>query len=210
MYAPDMSMVTASSLATRVAAQLLEEGLQRGGVLAGLRPDDALRAVIDDDGDVLVVPAVRELVDADVREPVEQVGALVALDHALDDVADGGPGDAHQRADGGLVAALGEAADLVLEGAREPGADVGPRHVLDDDAAARAVDPADIVVEVPGHPGEVEVPPASASTVVATAGAAAAGAPRAAPGRRDLDLEAGVRERATARAGVFQAEQLGE
>src|SRR5690606_37413587 len=149
--------------------------------------------------------------DADVREPIEQIAALVALHDPLDDVADGRPCHTHQLPDGGLVAALREVADLILERPREPGSDVGPRHVLDDDAAARAVDASRVIAQVPAHPREVEVPPPAAlDAIVAGAVVAAAGAARRAPGGRDVDHEAIVDERATADAGVFQPEQVGE
>jgi hypothetical protein len=211
MYAADMSMVTASSLATRSGAELVEERPERRGVLALLGPDDPLRVVVDDHRDVLVVAAVGQLVDTDVHEPLEQVAPLVAADDPLDDVADGRPRDAHQLLDGRLVAALSEVSDVVLERPREPRPDVGPGQVLDDDAAPRTVDPARVVLQVPLHACQVEVPPAAPlDGVVPGAVLTAARAPRRPPGRADFDHEAIVDERATPHASVFQPEQVGE
>lgn len=51
--------------------------------------------VVDDDGHVFVMATVRQLVDADVREPLEHVGALPPHDDALDNRADRRPRDTH-------------------------------------------------------------------------------------------------------------------
>jgi hypothetical protein len=74
--------------------------------------------MVDGDGDVLVVRAVRQLVDAEQRGPLDCVGATMAVDYPLDDVVDRGRSDAHLVADRPLVAALREVADLVLDRAR--------------------------------------------------------------------------------------------
>jgi len=44
-----------------------------------------------------VVPSVRQLVDADVRQPVEKITVSTALDHAPNDRADRFPRDTSRR-----------------------------------------------------------------------------------------------------------------
>ena len=191
--------------------ELGEERLEHIGVLASARPDDLAAHMVDHDGDVLAVLAIRDFVHADVRQSIEQIEALVPLHDALDDVADGGPRNAHQVADRRLVAALREVADLVFERPGEPRADVGPGHVLDDDAAPGTVDAARVVTQVNLHPGGIEMPPPTArDAVVAAAIVTAARVARPPPGRRHVDLEAVRDEVASDDAGVFQPEQLVE
>ncbi len=67
-----MSMVTVLSLLVRFRAESVEEAAERRSVLALVCPDDPLRDVVDNDGDVLMVPPVRQLVDADVFEVLEE------------------------------------------------------------------------------------------------------------------------------------------
>src|SRR5690606_33632171 len=149
-----------------LGAELVEERLERLGTLATLGPDDALARVVDDDRDVLVVASVRQLVDPDVRQPVEFVADLSACDHALDDVADRLPVDAHQVADRRLVAALGEAPDVVLERPREPHPGLGPRYLLHLATTTWALDPTDVVAQMQQHPADVEMAPAAAAIMV--------------------------------------------
>ncbi len=192
-------------------AELGEQGRERRGILALVSPHDPTRDVIDDDRDVLVVAAVRELVDPDVRQPVEQVARRAPCPDPLDEVADGRPGDPHQLAHGRLVAPLGEVARVVLERPREPRADVGPRQVLDRHATPRAVDPPGAVPQVELHAREVQVAPAPvALPVVARAVVAAARAAGPAPRRRHVHQQPIVHERDIDHAGVFQPEQFAE
>jgi len=117
----------------------------------------------------------------------------------------------HQAADRGLVAALGEVADVILERPREPDANVGPRQMLHGHAAAHAVDALRAVTEVQLHPCRVHVPPlAILGSVIAGTVVPAARAPGLAPCRRDVDHETIVGEDAVDDAGVFQPEQLVE
>jgi hypothetical protein len=167
--------------------------------------------VVDDDRDVLVVAPVRELVDADLREVVERVAALPTCDDPLDDRSDGVPRNAHHVADRGLVAPLGQVADVVLERPREPRAGFGPRYLFDLDAAARAVDAARVVAQLHHHPGEVEMPPAPATTaVVPGASLPALGAPPASPRRRHIEDEPFLVEVHVEHTGPFQTQQRAE
>ena len=201
-------MVTASSLAAPLGAELVEECLECVGVLSRVSPDNVTTFVVDDHGDVLVVASVRQLVDADVREPVEQIWALPTCNNALDDRPDGVPRHAHHVADRRLVATLGEATDVVLERACEPRARLGPGDLLDLDAASRALDATRVVAKVQRHPGEVEMaPPATTVAVVARAGLPALGAAATSPGRRDVDYEPLLVEVHVEHTGPFQTQQ---
>jgi hypothetical protein len=54
-----------------------------------VRPHDALELVVDDHGNVLVVPTIGQLVDTDALEAVELIPGAVALDDPGDDGTDG-------------------------------------------------------------------------------------------------------------------------
>jgi hypothetical protein len=71
--------------------------------------------VVDDDRDVLVVPAVAQLVDTEETQVVERVAGTKPRHHALDDAADRRPPDAHHVAERRLVGSLREVGDVLLE-----------------------------------------------------------------------------------------------
>jgi len=172
-----------------VRADLGEEAVECAGAVSLSSPDDPLLVVVDDDGDVAVPPAVAELVDADALEVSEPVGVELLGDDALDDVADGGPGDAEDRGDLGLVRDLRQVGGHVLEVDGEAAVAPGPRHLLDVYAAIRAVDATRGVLEEDPECSDPEVDPASGrSLVIARCDLAAAGAawqPPAGPDPRD-------------------------
>ncbi|WP_244461588.1 hypothetical protein [Rhodococcus sp. ZPP] len=58
-----------------------EEGAERGGVLALGAPDDLAGLVVGDEGEVLVVPAPRNLVHPDVDQIREPVRGKFVGDH---------------------------------------------------------------------------------------------------------------------------------
>jgi signal transduction histidine kinase len=60
------------------------------------------------------------IVDADVRQAFERIGAAVTREHALDDRPDGPPADPHERAERRLVGSLREVRHLLLELVGEP------------------------------------------------------------------------------------------
>ena len=191
-----MSIVTASSCLQRSGPSLLEELAKGRRVLAAARPHDALGDVIDDHGDVLVMPAVGQLVDADVLQAVERICRAKPVDDTAGDVAHGAPSHAHRVDDRGLVGRLGEVGGVLLEVPGEPRVTLGPGDELDADAAPRAVDAPDRVAKQQPHPGQVEVPPAPAALVVALVDpTAAARAPRDGGRRRDVGDHALVVER---------------
>jgi hypothetical protein len=168
--------------------------------------------VVDHDGHVLVVPAIGELIDADNGQPVEFVALLPPLANALDDRADGGPGDAHLRRHRRLVATLREVRGLILELTREPRLRDRPGNALNANTAHPAVDAAQVVSEMNLHPDAIEVSPGACLVVVVDAVdlAPAAGAPRDPRGRSNVDEET---ERVEARredSNPLQGEQGGE
>jgi len=83
-----MSIVTASSRAVRSGPRRVKNCLSVSAFLARMRPDHLAAQVIDNDGDVLVMAAVGQFVDADVRQPVESVARQYPLDDTQDDAAD--------------------------------------------------------------------------------------------------------------------------
>src|SRR5213078_2346138 len=195
-------------LGSSLGAQLGEERLERVGVLALPGPHDAASRMVHDHGDILVMAAVRQLIDADHREPVEQVVVAMTSDYPLDDRSDGAPRDAHHRAHRGLVAALGEVPDLVLERPREPRTRLRPWQLLDLDAALRALDAPRVVPKMKLQPGDVEVPPTAIGVaIVARALPAALGATRTTPRRCDVDDQSGSIEAYIDDASVFQPQQ---
>ena len=140
-----------------LGSELGKEAQDGRRVLAGRYPHDAA-AVVGHDGDVLVVAAVAELVDADPLQAGEAVCRPEPPHDALEDQPDGLPGDRHHRRDRRLVGPLGEVRDDLLERMREPRAGRRPRHHLGRHAAARAVDAPRLVLERDPETADVEVP----------------------------------------------------
>src|SRR5438552_2330553 len=141
-------------------AKLVEERLERRRVLALLAPDDPALDVIGDERQVVVVLPVADLIDADGREAIELVRSPSPLHDALVAAPDRAPGDPEHVLDRGLVATLREVSHLLVEVVREPRARLrAPRHALDDDAALRALNAANVVAQEQRDPREVEVSP---------------------------------------------------
>lgn len=168
--------------------------------------------MVDDARDVLVVPPVRQLVDAHVLEAVQTIGRAEPGDDALDDLADCAPRDAQQPRRRRPVHDLREVGSLVLEVAREAAARVGPGHEL---GAHGTTGPAvHAPLPIPQrhlHAGEVEVPPRAVAVVVHTRCSALAGrAVRHARRRTYVDHDPGVRELEASNAGVFQRQLSSE
>jgi RHS repeat-associated protein len=146
-----------------------------------LGPQDAAGLEVGDECQVVVSLPERQLVDGDGGDlrPIDR--RAVPCHHALDDVANRSPGDAHQGADRGLVAALGQPRDLLFEVHGEPRLRIGPAHLLDDYAAVAAVDARQRRLEEHCPGAEVEVAPSTGlQPVVAGALPAASGASGAA------------------------------
>ena len=142
-----------------------------------------------------MVPPVAEFVDADNAQAVESVHvAALAPDHALDDLADGFPGDPHEDGDGRLVVLLGQVGGVHLERSREARARFGPGDSLDFDPAVPAVDASHAVPQSEFHTREVEVSPESRPLVVRGAFPMALAASASSPGGPDIDDDAFVVE----------------
>jgi hypothetical protein len=168
--------------------------------------------VVHDDGDVLVMATHGQLINADVHEAIKAVLGTVPVHDPPGDVAHRGPGDAHQLAHGGLVGALGQVADLVLEGVGEPGAGRCPRHLLDADAAVPAAHAAQVAAQVEHHAGDVQVAPAPAAVPVVAGPhpSAALGTSWNTPAWSDVQDESVGAEVGVADDGVLQLEHLSE
>ena len=122
--------------------------------------------MIDHDGDVLVVAAIAQLVDTDVRQVVERVGGAMARHDAFDDRTHGPPRDPHQRAERRLVRFLRQIRHLLLEVVGEPGLALSPRNELDDHTATGTVDAADGVAKPDAKRPYVQVAPIALASVV--------------------------------------------
>src|ERR1019366_1340259 len=139
--------------------------------------------------DVLVVPAVAKLVDADEAQTVERIVGAQPSHHPLDDAADRGPADAHHVAERRLVGPLREVGDVLLELVGEPGLRRCPRHQLHRHPPPWTADATDLVAEPQAHPRHVQVPPATPLVAVVnrTNALEAPRAERHAGGRRDVE-----------------------
>ena len=120
--------------------QLLEEGLEAVCALAFVGPDDVALDVVHDQGDVLVVLPVGDLVDPDHVQGIESPLVLDQRYNPADDLADCPPVDAHQLTNGGLVRPLSQPGDHLLEVHGEATGVQRPRDGLDMNPTVRAVD----------------------------------------------------------------------
>jgi hypothetical protein len=155
-----------------------------------------------------IPPSTRHARRPNLREAIEGVAVIVACNDALDDRTDGVPRDAHHRAERGLVTALGEVSDVVLERSREPRAWVGPRQPLHLDTARRTLDASRVIAEVKLHPSHLEMPPATVvSAIVARADLSTLRATRATPGRCHVDDQTSLVEPNINDTGLFQPQQ---
>jgi len=88
-------------LLAALVAQRVEERLHRLAVASGDGPHQPPRLVVDDDSQVALADAMRDLVDPDPPQPGEQVElALRFAADALADPAHSPPGDPQQLSDG--------------------------------------------------------------------------------------------------------------
>jgi len=111
------------------------------GVFALAGPHHVPGGVVDHDGQVVVTFLPRDLVDADVAQPVEPIGVHAVGHHPGDDRADGGPGDAQQPAHRGLVGLGRQPGDGVFEVTGEPRPMPSERDLFDNDAVGGARQP---------------------------------------------------------------------
>src|SRR5439155_4919913 len=95
--------------------ELIEERLQGGAVAARSAPHDRTRSVIGDRGQIAVMAAVADLVDADADQALEAALVEPVSDDAGDDPSDGVPTDPQQTADRGTGHLLRQPRDHVFE-----------------------------------------------------------------------------------------------
>jgi hypothetical protein len=119
------------------------------------------------------------------------------------------PGAAQQPGDGGLVGALGQPGDDVLDVAGEPGTGAGPWHRLGPHpAAASAGQPADLGLQVQPGGAQVQVPPAAHRAVIDRPGGPAAGAVQAATSAAQADDDPTWGEHHRGHVGAGDGEHL--
>jgi hypothetical protein len=122
--------------------------------------------VIGDAGQVAVMAAVGDLVDADADQALEPALVEMVGDDALDDPPDGVPADPQQPADRRAGHLLGQPGDDVLEVARVRGAGARPRHRLQANAAVAAAQAPQLALDDAAAGAEIEVAPALDPSVV--------------------------------------------
>jgi hypothetical protein len=116
-----MSQETSSICLQRVSPSASKNASTGLAVTTGRSPDQAAGVVIDDDGQVALTLAMRDLIDPDPSQTVEQIDlALRLIADAFADRADRPPGDTHQLRDSGLRRVDGQPPRLVLKRPGEP------------------------------------------------------------------------------------------
>jgi len=173
-----------------VGAEVVEEGVQGGGVLAWGAPDDLLGVVVGDQGQVVVVATPADLIDPDVDQPVQAVSVQAVGDHPLTDPPDGVPVDAAEAGDSGLVGLGSQVGDQVLEVAAEPRPGPGERDRLHPHPVLGTVQATQPGPHADLPATEVQVPPRRAHLpgVIPCPGAERAQrADQAPPSQRDVD-----------------------
>jgi hypothetical protein len=158
-------------------AELGEEGVQGGGVVAFVAPHDAASAVIGDQGEVVVPFLPADLVHADVEEGLEPVGVEAVVHHPGDDPPHAVPVDAHQPAHRRFVHGGGQPPDQVLEVSAVMRAGPGEGHRLPAHPVGRTAHTAKLRLDLQAPGAEVQVPPRRRhrATVIASGGGELAG-----------------------------------
>jgi hypothetical protein len=120
--------------------------------------------VADDDGQVPLARAVRDLIDPDPAQAGEQVDPLLRLaGDARADPTDRAPRGAHQLSHRRLGAVDGQPRRLILKRRGEPRRVARPRHRADDDAVAAAGDTRRVGLDERQRGAEVQRAPAPAA-----------------------------------------------
>lgn len=145
-----------------VIAERVEERLDGGFVASLSGPHEPAGVVVDDDGDVALALAVRQLVDPDAPQPVEHVPAVSVLGH--DPLHDGGHrplADPKQLRHHRRRRMRRQPAGLVLERPGETGFGSRPWHRRDDHTVDRATHPTGISFEERPDRPQVQRPPST-------------------------------------------------
>lgn len=152
----------------------LEEALERLDRVPLLDPHHAAPVMIDDDREVVLPATVRDLVDAEVHEPVQAIVPGTARQNTPGDRGDAAPCRPRERSDGRAVGTLSEVRHGLLECVREPHVVRRPRDQLGPHAAPRAVQAPDRIPEPHASASEIDVPPDAHASIVNRANAAPA------------------------------------
>lgn len=130
-------------------AERVEEHLDGGFVASFGRSYEPAGVVVGDDGDVALPLAVRQIVDSDPHEPVEQVRAASGAGyHSGHDGGFRPPGDPQQFRHRRRRRMRGQPGALVFERSGESGAAASPGHRRDPHAMVRAPDPRSVRLEI--------------------------------------------------------------
>jgi hypothetical protein len=146
--------------------ELGEELGQSGAVAARSAPHNRPGPVVGHAGQVAVMAAIADLVDADADQVLEPALVEVLGDHARDDPPDGVPADPQQAADRGARHLLGQPRDDVLEVARVRRARARPWHRLQSGAAIATAQAPQLALDDAPAGAEIEVAPALDAPVV--------------------------------------------
>jgi hypothetical protein len=142
-------------------AQRVEERLDGLAVTPRGRPHQPAAVVIDDDGQVALALAVRDLIDPDPLQTGQQVDVALGFGgDALADAADGAPRHAHQLSDRRLGGVDGQPRSLVFERRGEPGVMTRPRDRTDHDTVTATRHPRRIGLDMGKRRPEVQRAPA--------------------------------------------------
>ena len=140
--------------------------------MAGGGPHQPAAVVVDDDHQILVAAAVRDLVDPDPHQPVERIPSGPGIgDDPAGDRPDAAPGDAHQLDHRRLRAVRHQPGDLIVEGSGVPGAVTGPRHRGHRHPMLRAAHPRRLGLDEHPHRAGIQRPPAAPPLTLVVAAA---------------------------------------
>jgi hypothetical protein len=154
-------------------AQQIQELLDRLAVTSRTGPHEPAGVVVDDDGEVSLPFADRDLIHSDPLQACEQVAGLGRLiGHPGADPADRAPRDPHQLRDRGLGGLDRQPRDLIFELACERGVVAGPRDGRDDHPVTLAAHSGGVGLEIRERRPEVQRPPAPTAVTEVIAGAA--------------------------------------
>jgi hypothetical protein len=140
-------------------AELVEELGKGGAIAARSAPHDRARAVVDDAGQVAVMAAIGDLVDADTDQALQAGLVEMVGDHTLDDPPDRVPRDPQQARDRRLGHLLRQPRHHILEVPRVARPRPRPRHRLKLGAARATPQPPQLALDHAAVDAEIEVAP---------------------------------------------------
>jgi hypothetical protein len=157
-----MSQDTSSIRAQRSSPKQVQELLDGLAVTAGRGPDQPAGVVVDDDREVALALADRDLVEPQAPKAGQQVALAAGLiTDTSADAADRAPCRAHQRRDRAGRRVDRKPRALILERSGEPRPVARPRHRGDDHAVAAALHARRLGLDVRESRAQIHCPPAS-------------------------------------------------